>query len=248
VRSRCGVADQGALGLITAAFVLLAMPGCAGLSSGAIGDILGTGSGPLDEATIVAGLREALHVGAERTVDKTSRPNGFFENPRIHIPLPQELDTAASTLRSVGLGHHVDQFELTMNRAAEAAAGEAVDVFWSAIQTMTWSDARGILQGNDTAATAFFRSRTEAELRTRFHPIVVAKMNELGSVRIYERLVEAYTALSLTTKPVFDPTDYVTTRALGGLFTILGEEEKRIREDPAARTTELLRRVFGTKS
>ena len=234
--------------LVVAALALLAMPGCAGLSSSSLGDILGTSSGALDEPTIVAGLQEALHVGAQRTVDKTSRPNGFFENPRIRIPLPHELDTAAKTLRSVGLGQHVDQFELTMNRAAEAAAGEAVDVFWNAIKTMTWSDARGILQGNDTAATEFFRSRTEAELRTRFHPIVVAKMNELGTVRVYDQLVQAYTAIPLTKKPAFDPEDYVTTRALGGLFTILGEEEKRIREDPAARTTELLRRVFGAKS
>lgn len=228
--------------------VLLAvLSGCAGMNPGTLGDILGSGSEPLDQPTIVAGLREALRVGTERTVEKTSRVNGFFENSRIRIPLPQELDKAAKTLRSVGLGGYVDEFELTMNRAAEAAAGEAVDVFWNAIRTMTWSDARGILEGNDTAATTFFRNRTEDELRTRFRPIVVSKMNEIGSMRIYDRLVQAYTALPLTTKPAFDPADYVTSRALTGLFTILGDEEKRIREDPLARTTELLRRVFGSK-
>ncbi len=229
-----------------AALAALFLAGCAGLSSSTLDDILGT-STPLDEPTIIAGLREALKVGSERTVDTTSRVDGFFGNPLIRIPLPSELDTAAKTLRSVGLGAHVDEFELTMNRAAEAAGGEAFDVFWNTIRTITWSDARGILEGDDTAATEFFRRRTETELRTRFHPIVVTKMNELGSVRIYDRLVKAYTALPLATKPAFDPAEYVTRRALSGLFTVLGEEEKRIRDDPAARTTEILRRVFGSK-
>jgi hypothetical protein len=227
---------------------LLGFAGCAGLSSTTLDDILESGAGPLDEPTIVAGLRDALRVGAERTVETTSRADGFFQNPRIRIPLPRELDSAATTLRSVGLGAHVDEFELTMNRAAEAAAGEAFDVFWNAIRTMTWSDARGILEGESDAATAFFRRRTETELRSRFHPIVVSKMNALGSVRAYDRLVQAYTALPLTTKPAFDPAEYVTRRALGGLFTVLGDEEKRIRDDPVARTTEILRRVFGAKS
>jgi hypothetical protein len=176
-----------------------------------------------------------------------SRRDGYFGNARIRIPLPQELDSAASTLRQVGLGSHVDELELAMNRAAEAAAGEAVDVFWNAIKSMTIADARGILNGPDTAATAYFRRTTEARLEARFAPIVDEKMTALGTVRVYDQLVAAYDALPLTTKPAFDPRAYVTSRALDGLFTVLGDEEKRIRDDPAARTTALLRRVFGPR-
>ncbi|HMB70563.1 MAG TPA: DUF4197 domain-containing protein [bacterium] len=223
---------------------LALLPACAGFDPGSLGDILES-SGPLDDATIVSGLREALNIGTQRASASVSRTDGYFGNARIRIPLPQELDSAASTLRQVGLGSHVDDFELAMNRAAEAAAGEAVDVFWSAIKSMTIADARGILNGPDTAATAYFRRTTEAQLEARFAPIVDEKMTTLGTVRVYDQLVSAYDALPLTTKPAFDPRAYVTDRALNGLFTVLGDEEKRIREDPLARTTALLRKVFG---
>jgi hypothetical protein len=230
-------------------FVLIALagllPACAGIDPGSLGDILQSGGGPLDDATIVSGLREALQVGTQRASASVSRTDGYFGNARIRIPLPQELESAAGTLRSVGLGGKVDEFELAMNRAAEAAAGEAVDVFWTAIKSMTIADARGILNGPDTAATAYFRRTTEAQLEARFAPIVNDKMTALGTVRVYDQLVAAYEALPLTTKPAFDPRAYVTDRALDGLFAVLGDEEKRIRDDPAARTTELLRKVFG---
>lgn len=229
---------------VSGAALALLLGGCGGIQGGSLGDILQRG--PLDESTIIAGLREAIQVGTERTVQATSRRDGFFGNPRIRIPVPRELESVAGTLRSVGLGDHVDEFELAMNRAAEEASAEAIGVFGAALRSLTWTDARGILEGDDTAATEFFRARTGAELRERFEPIVTRKMSELGYVRTYDRLVEAYTALPLTTKPAFDPEDYVTDRALDGLFTILGEEEKRIREDPMARTTVLLRRVFGS--
>lgn len=222
------------------------LPACAGIDPGSLGNILQTG-GLLDDATIISGLREALQVGTQRASASVSRPDGFFANARIRIPLPPELESPARTLRSVGLGDQVDEFELAMNRAAEAAAGEAVDIFWNAIRGMTIADARGILDGPDTAATAFFRGATEAQLEARFAPIVDEKMTALGTVRVYDRLIAAYAAIPLTTKPVFDPRAYVTDRALDGLFTVLGDEEKRIRHDPAARTTELLQRVFGSR-
>jgi hypothetical protein len=159
--------------------------------------------------------------------------------------MPAELTTVAATLRGIGLGGKVDEFELSMNRAAEQATGEAVGVFWSAIRSMSIADARSILDGPDNAATSYFRGRTGAELESRFRPIVDAKMQELGYLQAYDSLVDAYAALPLTTKPAFDPQGYVTGRALDGLFTILADEEQRIRDDPAARTTELLRQVFG---
>ena len=238
-----GRTTRRATSLLAAACLAAAVAGCSGFNAASLGDVLG--SGPLDDSTIVAGLREALHVGTERTVAATSRTDGFWANPRIRIPMPRELSGVAKTLRAAGLGSHVEEFELAMNRAAEQASGTAVDVFWNALKRMTWTDARGILDGDDTAATEFFRRTTGDELRARFQPIVAAKMSELGYLRKYDELVSMYAALPLTTKPAFRPEDYVTDRALDGLFTILGDEEKRIREDPAARTTALLRRVFG---
>jgi hypothetical protein len=230
--------------LALAASLPLVLSACASFDPASLSDVLGTG-GPLDESTIVSGLREALRVGSERSVDRTSRPGGFLDDARIRIPLPAELTGVARTLRDVGMGGFVDEFEESMNRAAEQATGEAVDVFRGAIRTMTFADARAILDGPDDAATSFFRSRTEAELLARFRPIVDRKMAELGYLETYDRLADAYAALPFKSRPVFDPGAYVTGRALDGLFTVLADEEKRIREDPAARTTELLRRVFS---
>lgn len=221
--------------------------GCSGFDPNALGQILDTrSSGELDEGTIVAGLKEALQIGTERAVKSTSREGGFFDNPLIRIPLPESLDSVASTMRTFGLGATVDEFELAMNRGAERAAGEATDVFWNAIRTMTFQDAMGILRGHDTAATDYFHERTAEELRGRFRPIVREKLGEVGLYRTWDRLVQAYTALPSTQKPSLDLEEYVTERALGGLFETLSAEEKRIREDPAARTTKLLREVFGT--
>jgi hypothetical protein len=200
----------------------------------------------VDERTVVAGLKEALRVGTDRTVASTSRLDGYAGNPLIRIPLPDQLQPVSRTLRSVGLGGTVDEFELAMNRAAEKASGEALDVFVGAITSMTLTDAFGILRGHDTAATEYFRNRTEDELRTRFRPIVIDKLSDVGVYRLYDRVLQGYLALPLTTEPEFDPDDYVTQRALDGLFTVLGQEEKRIRDDPVARTTKLLQTVFSS--
>jgi hypothetical protein len=234
--------------ILVASFVLavLGAQGCSGFDPNALGQILDTRSnGELDNGTVVAGLKEALQIGTERTVQVTSRPGGFFDNPRIRIPLPESLESVASKMRTFGLGSTVDEFELAMNRGAERAAGEATDVFWNAIRTMTFQDAMGILRGSNTAATDYFRGRTTEDLRGRFRPIVREKLGEVGLYRTWDRLVQAYTALPATQAPTLDLEGYVTERALGGLFETLATEETRIREDPAARTTKLLRDVFG---
>jgi hypothetical protein len=231
------------LGLLPVAAACQGSSGLAGLDGVLAG--LGGPGGSLDSATVAAGLREALAVGTANAVETTSRTDGFWRNPAIRIPLPEALAPMASTLRGLGLSRQVDELELTMNRAAEQAAGEAAPVFLDALQGMTISDALGILNGGDTAATEYFRSRTSDELRTRFAPIVGDQMSRLGLVQLYDGLAARYAALPLTTTPPVDLRDYVTDRALGGLFTVLGQEETRIREDPAARTTELLQRVFG---
>ena len=229
--------------------VILFFSGCAGGSGGFPVDeifrsVLTAPGAGLDQQTVAAGLKEALRIGTDRTVSSTARIDGFLANTLIRIVVPEQLAPMAGVLRTVGLGSQVDALEVSMNRAAELAASEARTVFVDAITGMTLADAFSILKGGDTAATDYFRDRTGDTLRARFDPIVAAKMEEVGLYRLYGQLTNAYAALPLTTKPPLDLGDYVTEKSLEGLFTVLGAEEKRIREDPAARTTELLRKVF----
>lgn len=200
----------------------------------------------LDESTIVAGLKDALRVGTERSVTSTSALDGYLGNALIRIAMPEELDATARGLRSVGLGAQVDELEVAMNRAAEQAAGEATGIFVDAITAMSFADARAILSGPDDAATRYFEQKTSDTLRARFAPIVDASMQKVGLARLYEDLIGRVRRLPLVPTPDLDLDAYVTDRALSGLFTVLGEEEARIREDPAARSTELLRRVFSS--
>ncbi len=199
----------------------------------------------LDEQTVAAGLREALRVATERTVISTSKLDGFLGNALIRIIMPEQFEVAAKTLRAVGFGKQVDELEIGMNRAAERAAGEATEVFLNSITQMTLEDAFGILNGGDNAVTNYFRSRTEEGLHERFKPIVTEKMSNIGLYKVYNGLTDYYNKLPLVTTPALDLDEYVTQQALNGLFTVLGQEEKRIRTDPLARTTDLLRRVFG---
>lgn len=199
----------------------------------------------LDEQTVAAGLREALRIATERTVISTSKLDGFLGNALIRIVMPEQFKVAAKTLRAVGFGKQVDELEIGMNRAAERAAGEATEVFLNSITQMTLEDAFGILNGGDNAVTNYFRSRTEEGLHERFKPIVTEKMSNIGLYKVYNGLTDYYNKLPLVTTPALDLDEYVTQQALNGLFTVLGQEEKRIRTDPLARTTDLLRRVFG---
>ncbi len=201
----------------------------------------------LDEQTVAAGLREALRVATDRTVISTSKLDGFLGNALIRIVMPEQFEVAAKTLRAVGFGKQVDELEIGMNRAAERAAGEATEVFLNAITQMTLEDAFSILNGGDNAVTNYFRSRTEESLHERFKPIVTEKMSEIGLYKVYNGLTDYYNKLPLVTTPALDLDEYVTQHALNGLFTVLGQEEKRIRTDPLARTTDLLRRVFGSR-
>ena len=228
--------------------LMLSLLGCSSIQED-LADILDAGSGGgggLDEATVAAGIKEALRVGTENTVLSTSRLDGFLGNRLIRIAIPEQLESMASALRQVGLGGQVDELETGMNRAAEMAASEARAVFWDAIKGMTVSDAFGILNGGDTAATEYFRERTQAGLRARFRPIVQGKMDEIGLSRLYATVADTYNSLPMTgTSPLVDLDEYVTERALSGLFTVLAQEEQKIRRDPLARTTDLLRKVFG---
>ncbi len=224
--------------------------GCAELQNGMLtDDLLRSVQSPVrtkpDEQTVAAGLKEALRVGAERTVAATSKTDGFLANQLIHIAMPEQYNQMAHTLRKVGLGSQVDLLETGMNRAAERAAGEAKGVFWDAITQMTLVDAYHILNGGESAATDYFRAQTASRLRSRFHPIVAAKMQEVGLYQLSNQAISSYNALPFVTKPAVDLETYVTEKSLDGLFKTLALEEKRIRQDPMARSTELLRRVFA---
>lgn len=205
----------------------------------------GDSSTALDRQTVVDGLREALRVGTERTVDRTARPDGFLANELIRITIPEELLSMADALRRIGLARQVDELEVQMNRAAEAAAAQARSVFWDEVRNLTFPDAWGILRGGPTAATEFLDRRTRSTIRERFRPIVSEKIDQVGLGRTYRNLAARYNALPFVTRPALDLDEYVTTEAIDGLFQILAEEERKIREDPVARTTELLRRVFS---
>lgn len=202
-------------------------------------------SGGLSDAKIGSGLKEALKIGTENTVHLTGKTDGYFMNQAIKILMPEKIHNIEKGLRAVGYGPQVDEFVLSMNRAAEKAAPLAKEIFWGAIGDMTFEDARKILSGPDTAATDYFKRKTSDKLTIAFKPEVDKAMNEVGVTRQYKELVGKYQTIPFMKSESFDIDQYVVTKALDGLFHVLGEEEKKIRTNPAARVTDLLKEVFG---
>ena len=204
----------------------------------------------LDNNTIVKGLKEALATGTERAVAEVGRTDGYFGNQMIKILLPDKIQQAADLLGSLGYQQQVDEVVLSMNRAAEKAAPKAGRFFGDAIRQMTVEDAKGILKGGETAATDFFEKKTRPQLFDAFKPAVAKSMDQVGTARAYKEMVGKYDVTplaSLAGIPSLDLDEYVTNRALDGLFKMVAQEEKKIRTNPAARTTDLLRKVFGGK-
>jgi len=199
----------------------------------------------LSDAKIGSGLKEALKVGTENTVKLTGRTDGYFKDQAIKILMPEKLQTLEKGLRLVGYGPQVDEFVLSMNRAAERAAPQAKQIFWDAIGEMTFDDARKILSGSDTAATEYFRAKTSDKLTTAFRPVVDRTMNEFNVTRQYKDLVGRYQAIPFAKSEALDIDSYVVTKSLDGLFHVLGEEERKIRTNPTARVTDLLKEVFA---
>ncbi len=199
-----------------------------------------------DERSTIAGLKEALAVGTERAVSSLSRPDGYFGNQAVKILMPASIRKVADAARLAGFQKQVDSFVLSMNRAAEAAVPMASRFFGDAIRDMTFGDARGILTGGDTAATDYFRRKTQDRLFASFRPVVSKKVDEVGATRAYKEMMGGYGSMPLAGRQSLDLDDYVTGKALDGLFHMVGEEERRIRSNPAARTTELLKKVFGS--
>jgi hypothetical protein len=201
--------------------------------------------GELSDIKIGSGLKEALKVGTENTVNLTGKTDGYFLNQAIKILMPEKLQTLEKGLRMVGYGSQIDDFVLSMNRAAEQAAPYAKQIFWDAIGEMTFEDAREILAGNDNAATQYFKGKTTDKLTAAFQPVVEKSMNEVGVTKQYNELVGRYQAIPFVKSETFDINQYVVTKALDGLFYVLGEEEHKIRTNPASRVTNLLKEVFG---
>ncbi|MFI5295134.1 MAG: DUF4197 domain-containing protein [Thermodesulfovibrionales bacterium] len=198
-----------------------------------------------DESTTASGLKEALSISTEKAVDNVSRMDGYFGNQAIKILMPDTIQKVGNVLRKVGYQKQVDEFVLSMNRAAEKAAPKAVSFFVDAIKEMTFEDARNILGGGDTAATEFFKQKTHDKLYGAFKPVVSSSMDEVGCTRSYKEMMGKYESVPFMDKQSLDLDHYVTNKALDGLFYMVGQEEKKIRTDPAARATDLLKTVFG---
>ena len=191
------------------------------------------------------GLKEALSIGIENTVQLLGRPDGYFRNELVKILLPPQLKTVERAMRLAGLSGVLDQFVQSMNRAAEAAAPFAKDIFVSAIKQITFDDARRILTGSDTAATEFFQTKTSSRLSELFKPVVQKTMSEVGVTNQYQTLTSRLTMIPFVKAESLDLDQFVVDQAMRGLFFTLGEEEKKIRTNPAARVTSLLKEVFG---
>ena len=194
---------------------------------------------------VVQGLKEALRVGTDQAVTSTGQTDGFFGNPLIKIIMPEKFQSVEKGLRLAGYGAEVDAFVLSMNRAAETAAPQAQQIFVNAITSMSFADANQILQGGDTAATDFFKTKTGDELYKAFRPVVDSTMNEVGTVQKYNALLGQAKQLPFVQGQNLDVGDYVTNKALDGLFVMVAKEEQNIRQNPAARITPLLQKVFG---
>ncbi len=204
-------------------------------------------AGALSSNKISAGLKEALNVSTDKAVAVTGKPDGFLKNQAIKILLPDRLRTVGQGARLLGMGSQVDELEIGMNRAAEQATPQAKQIFLNAIAKMTFDDARQILSGGDTAATEYFKRQTSAELTAAFKPIVHNSLVNVGVVKKYNTVMQSSLANQFAGQS-FNLDNYVVGKTLDGLFYMLGEEEKKIRKDPAARTTALLKEVFGKRT
>lgn len=203
-------------------------------------------TGALTEDEMVAGLREALDKGVNYAIQQLGRENGFLADPQVRIPMPEQLGWAEKALRTLRQDELADQFVASMNHAAERAVPEAIDIFRDVLSQMTIADARAILQGPEDAATRYFREHSESELQARLRPLVSRATGEVGVTRYYKEMTERAKFLSpFVSEETLDLDGYVTQRALDGLFLKIAEEERKIRENPLERTTDLLKRVFS---
>jgi len=203
------------------------------------------GEKPLSTDEVAQGLKEALTNGASKGSDLVSQVDGYFKNPEIKIPFPPEVKHVEDKLRQIGMGSQVDKFVMTLNRGAEDAAKQAKPIFVDAIKAMTIQDAWSILRGQQDAATQYLRKTTTDQLKVKFKPVIQASLNKVNATKYYSELIGEYNKLPFVQKVNPNLDDYTTDRATEGLFIMIAKEEKNIRQDPLARTSDLLKKVFS---
>jgi hypothetical protein len=201
----------------------------------------------LTEEEVGRGLKEALNSGVHKGVTQLHKKDGYFKDVQIKIPMPNEAKEVERKLRSLGQGKKVDEAIESMNRAAEDAAEGAKDIFVTAIKGMTLTDAMGILKGDDDAATKYLNKATYNELTRKFQPVIKVSLDKVGATKHWKTVFHSYNKVPFVKKVNPDLVEYVTTKALNGLFVQVAKEELKIRKDPAARATDLLKKVFGSK-
>lgn len=228
------------------AILLFAVTGShAGFFDDIIKGVSGGSEAETDEGTIISGLKEALSIGTENAINNVSQVDGYFGNEIIKILMPEKIQNVANVLSKVGFQKQVDDFILSMNRAAEQAAPKATGFFVDAIKEMSFEDAGEILKGGDTAATDYFRGKTSNKIYDAFKPVISLSMDEVGVTHNYKEMMSKYESIPFVEKETLDLDHYVTNKALEGLFSMVGQEERKIRTDPTARVTDLLKNVFG---
>lgn len=238
--------------IILTAIAALSLTACESVPAGGLGNVLGgLGSiagaqGGLSNLEIDAGLRQALEIGATNVSSQLGATDGFFGDSRIQIPLPGRLAAVQQNLDKVGLSGPLDNLQLQMNRAAEAAMPEARKLVVSAVKSITLDDALGILQGGDTAATTFLRGKTEASLRNAFTPYIQSALSDTGAIQSLDSVASKYGLSAVASDLRSDMTDHAVNFGLDGMFLYVAEQERDIRENPVARTTDLLKKVFGS--
>lgn len=201
----------------------------------------------LSDGEIGSGLKEALKVASQRVVGRVGKTDGYNGDPSIRIPLPDPLQSIAGPLKSMGAGGMLDDLQVKMNRGAEQAAPKSLDIFGGAITSMSIDDARGILTGPQDSATQYFKRTTTAQLTSAFHPIIDSALSSTGAVQAFSLVQDKASAIPFGGSEVksFNLTDFTVGKALDGLFHYLASEEASIRDNPGARTTDLLKKVFG---
>ncbi len=204
-----------------------------------------TGTVAIGNDQIASGLKEALNLGIEKQVNKLTQTDGFYKNELVKILLPEELQKVDKALRDVGLSNLADEGLKVINRAAEDAVKEATPIFVEAVKSITFSDAKAILMGSDNAATQYLTSKTQTALYDKFHPIINESFAKVGADQIWSNVITKYNSMPFVSKVNPDLTDYVTSQALNGVYTMIAVEEKDIRDNVSARTTNVLKSVFA---
>ncbi|MGB0886565.1 MAG: DUF4197 domain-containing protein [Vicingaceae bacterium] len=204
-----------------------------------------SGPAPLTNIEVIKGLKEALSVGTNNSTSLTSKLDGFYKNPEIFIPFPPEAIKVKEKIEDLGMKSQVDKFVMTLNRSAETASKEAAPIFINAIKNMSISDGFTILRGGDNAATNYLKNKTSAQLKIKFNPVVKNAIQKVEVTKFWNPVINTYNKIPFVNKQNPDLEDYITTKAMDGLFLMLEKEEKMIRKDPMARVTDILKRVFS---